>query len=600
MTWLASIAVGIVTGLAAMLAAGFVATRAVEWHRVSSFEGGSGYFVVGLALMGLIGGVIIGVVVSRYLGPGFLKALGVALSIAGACIGVIGGVSRLMADVPPTLDSETVALAVEFRWPVGQPLPAADSAEWFLRLHSATGGTLRTSQNGPLWREDARQEEGRWIMPGAVTLFTERGDRIIDIVPDSILKNGFKVPIGRSPSRSQLEWSEWLPRSTGPEGITYRFRVVPASQPLRTEVFGPFEVSTIARSLGEVTYSGQPTMWTADAEFRIRHRGKPVMISHSADSGGAVTQVERATAVAAVGGPTPALMVQVEVDRGVGTCYLVVSAPAEPRIERVGACGPTMQLSPLTNDAAVLAKLTMLPEGRFDRTSFARSRFYLLSTHVFDSETLTLRPYDNADQSRLIDRLPPVGIAPDGQSFVRVEWDQESTDRTVLAVTRLDGGPRYRLPIDAARMRYHVIDHIDPAWLQHHFEWRPVPGAPDEIVPRSTFTPMPYRGTLSTTSDYREYRIGPALTGLRPAVIDWLVSEFKGERVTNDESAFAQEVKIGDTIVKVSFSPEGESHVGIWMDRGPDTRLVAEIATKLDAALATYRFDRFLGTAEIP
>ncbi|HQW67086.1 MAG TPA: hypothetical protein PLJ23_08590, partial [Gemmatimonadales bacterium] len=183
MTWLASIAVGIVTGLAAMLAAGFVATRAVEWHRVSSFEGGSGYFVVGLALMGLIGGVIIGVVVSRYLGPGFLKALGVALSIAGACIGVIGGVSRLMADVPPTLDGETVALAVEFRWPVGQPLPAADSAEWFLRLHSATGGTLRTSQNGPLWREDARQEEGRWIMPGAVTLFTERGDRIIDIVP---------------------------------------------------------------------------------------------------------------------------------------------------------------------------------------------------------------------------------------------------------------------------------------------------------------------------------------------------------------------------------------------------------------------------------
>jgi hypothetical protein len=34
------------------------------------------------------------------------------------------------------------------------------------------------------------------------------------------------------------------------------------------------------------------------------------------------------------------------------------------------------------------------------------------------------------------------------------------------------------------------------------------------------------------------------------------------------------------------------------MDRGPDTRLVAEIATKLDAALATYRFDKFLGLPE--
>ena len=44
-------------------------------------------------------------------------------------------------------------------------------------------------------------EDGRWIVPGAVSLFTERGDRIIDVVPDSILKNGFRVPIGRSPKR---------------------------------------------------------------------------------------------------------------------------------------------------------------------------------------------------------------------------------------------------------------------------------------------------------------------------------------------------------------------------------------------------------------
>ncbi|MBP6443891.1 MAG: hypothetical protein KA267_07725, partial [Gemmatimonadales bacterium] len=96
-------------------------------------------------------------------------------------------------------------------------------------------------------------------------------------------------------------------------------------------------------------------------------------------------------------------------------------------------------------------------------------------------------------------------------------------------------------------------------------------------------------------SDYREYRLGPALPGLRPAVIDWLVAEFKAERVTSDESAFAQEVKIGETVLHVSYSPDGESHVGIWMDRGPDTRLVAEIARRLDAALATYRFDQFIG-----
>jgi|CXWL01.1.fsa_nt_gi hypothetical protein len=595
MTWLASIAVGIVAGLLTMLAAGFVATLAVDWHRISSFEGGSGYFVVGLALVGLVAGLLVGFVVSRYLGPGFLKALGVSLALTGGCIGVIGGISRLMADVPPTLGGETVALAVEFRWPAGQPLPAADSTEWFLRLHSATGGTLRTSRNGPLWREDARQEGGRWIVPGAVSLFTERGDRIIDVVPDSVLKNGFKVPIGRSPSRSQLEWSEWLPREPGPDGITYRFRVVPANQPLRTERYGPFEVTTIAHWLGEVTYAGQATMWTATAEFRIRHLGQPVIIQHRADSGESTTPTELATAVAAIDGPTPALMVQVGIEQSVGTCYLVVSRAATPRVERVGPCGHPMQIAPITNQAAALEEALLLPEGRFDRTSFARSRYYLLANHVLDSETLTLRPYDSADQYQLIERLPPVGIAPDAQSFVRLEYDAETTDKLVLAVTRLDGGPRYRLPVDAARMRYFVIDHVDPAWLQHHFEWRHLAGKPDELVQRASFAPMPYRGTLSSQSDYREYRLGPALAGLRPAVIDWLVEEFKAERVTTDEAAFAQEVKIGETLIHVSFSPDGESHVGIWMDRGPDTRLVHEIAKRLDAALATYRFDKFIG-----
>ena len=46
------------------------------------------------------------------------------------------------------------------------------------------------------------------------------------------------------------------------------------------------------------------------------------------------------------------------------------------------------------------------------------------------------------------------------------------------------------------------------------------------------------------------------------------------------------------------FSADGDAHVGIWMDRGPDTRLIADIATRLDAALATGRFDQFLGLPE--
>ena len=45
-----------------LLVGGFVANLAVSWHRISSFEGGSGYFVIGMALLGFIGGAIVGVI----------------------------------------------------------------------------------------------------------------------------------------------------------------------------------------------------------------------------------------------------------------------------------------------------------------------------------------------------------------------------------------------------------------------------------------------------------------------------------------------------------------------------------------------------------
>jgi len=47
MSWLTSLGIAVLTSLVAMFAAGFVAELSVRWYRISSFEGGSGYFVVG-------------------------------------------------------------------------------------------------------------------------------------------------------------------------------------------------------------------------------------------------------------------------------------------------------------------------------------------------------------------------------------------------------------------------------------------------------------------------------------------------------------------------------------------------------------------------
>ena len=593
MGWPASIVVGLITAVATMLAAWFVAVLAVGWHNVSSFEGKSGYLVVTLAFLGLIVGLGIGLAAARIIAaganPGFLKALGLGLAAALGLVGVIGWVSRSLADIPPRLHGEELTLLVEMRWPQDQEPPAAaDSTEWFLNLGSSVGHTRRATVTGPLWREDARLEEGRWIVPGAVDVFTSRGDRILDVVPEGVIPSGFVIPLPAHPGNKQLEWSEWFPHARPgapplPEGIQYRFRVVPESQPLRTETFGPFEVTTFARSLGEVTFGNQPPMWSADAEFSVSHGGEPLLIE----------EVERMSAVAVVKGPHPALLVQVGADQGEGTAWLVVSESDRLRVERAGSWNTRIPRVPLTDDPAVFKRAheLFIPAGRFDRDSFAAARYYLLGEGVLDTETLTARPLPDLEHNRLIDRIPPIGFSPDGLSMVRLEWGEDSSDDVALAVSRLDTGAQYRLPIDRSRLRYFSIDQIDPAWVLHHFQWKRTAGGNDQLVERAGFKPLPYHGELSLDrSGYREYRVGPATEGLRAALIDFLVEKFAGERLPAAADAYAHEVRVGEIVVNVSFDAR-EVHVGIWVDRGVDSKVVASIAERFDAELATYRLD---------
>jgi hypothetical protein len=111
MGWTASLFAAALAGVTSLLLAGWVANAAVSWYSISSFEGKAGCFVVFVALGGLVGGVVIGLIASRFIAasasPGFLKALGLSRA---AVIGVIGGYYRLMAHVPPRLDGQTLRL----------------------------------------------------------------------------------------------------------------------------------------------------------------------------------------------------------------------------------------------------------------------------------------------------------------------------------------------------------------------------------------------------------------------------------------------------------------------------------------------------------
>jgi hypothetical protein len=580
MSWPGSLFTGVIAGLITMVVSFSTADMAVGWYRISSFEGGSGYFVVGMALIGLVGGFVVGTVASRIVAarpnPRFGKALGVALVTSLGIVAIVGATARMLADVPPTLDGQELLLAAEIRWPKGRTLTSLDGAdEWSLVLNSLSGRTVRASRSGPLWREEARLENDQWVVPGEVELFTSRGDRLLSVLPDDTVGHGFLIPLPGSPGPEHLTWSEWLPRARDgdaplPDGFQYRFRVVPPDGALRTNVEGPFEIATLG-----------------NARFRIVHRSQQVAIE-------AHTEFE---AVALLGGASGALLVQAGVDHAPATCFFLSEDREALRVTPVGTCGGHLQPRPLTSDNAAFTKARdrSIPAGRIDRVSFVTPGQYLLNDSVIDTRTLMSRAFLTVGQSNLIDRIPPLGVSPDDRSFIRLEWAEDSTERHVLAVTTPGTDERVRLPIDKGRMRYAAFDQIDPAWVLHHFNWEPT-GDAWRLVERSTFTPIPWRGTLTHDgTGYREYRVGPALETLRPALIDFLVTEFQAERLEVEPSAFANTVRIQGVTVSISNNTS-ERHVGVWMDRGIDSTLVATIAARFDAALATGRYDLHFGS----
>jgi hypothetical protein len=71
---------------------------------------------------------------------------------------------------------------------------------------------IRVSEDGPLFLDTARQEDGRWIVPGAARIFTSRGSRVLELVIGGQKRAGFIVPLAGHPGPETVEWSVWMPR----------------------------------------------------------------------------------------------------------------------------------------------------------------------------------------------------------------------------------------------------------------------------------------------------------------------------------------------------------------------------------------------------
>ena len=599
LSWPLSILNALITGIAGMVAAGFVANACVTWYHISSFEGASGYFVVLIALLGLVAGCVIGVITARLVAakanPGFLKALGRSLGVVAGLTLLGGGTARVLADVPPTIDGEELLLVVEVRWPqdqVERPTGGPDGAS--LTLHSLPwySRTVRASDRGPLWMQDAHLMDGRWVVPGAVSVFTERGRRMLEVSTnddDPQASEGFVVPLPARPGRRDMEWSEWLPRlpvGTQPfNKLSYRFRVQRTSEIARTDVIGDWKIGTKATGFYRQQVNGRTVTATA-ATFTMRHQDQPAgFTDDSASMIGTVALLAR---------PVPAFLVYVDHGDRTGRNYLLSADSGRVRTDDIDESFWGMRGEQLTADTARFRTIRRreVTRGQVDRVTYDQPGLYLLGHVVIDTRTLQLHRFTPDSSASGIPSVPPLSLSPDERSFVQFANAGYPSEAHVLVVTNFVDDTTYVLPVDETRMRYPDFEALDPSWIAHHFEWKRGAGGFDLLVQRSQFTPFPYLGTVSIgTNGDRSYRIEKGSESLRTALVAFLVANFRAKPQEVDSGAYQYPVTIDGKVVNVAQSGDFGYVLVSLEDPGTDTTLVPEIARQFNAALATGRYD---------
>lgn len=330
----------------------------------------------------------------------------------------------------------------------------------------------------------------------------------------------------------------------------------------------------------------------ADARFTLDYRGKPLTITGTNSAGGTM-RTDAFEALALIPGPTPAFIVRTNDETSSGEAWLLVPEGDSVRTENLGFTGYWLTAAPLTNDTArfVSAAAYAAPGGRVNEVTFATPGLYLFTGFVLDTRTRTVQAYAAAEPTSLVDRIGPLGVSPDEKHFVQLA-SGDNGDYLFL-IKSIPNGEPYTLPIDGARMRFKDIDQLSPLYVDHYFEWKRGTDGTYRLVPRTNVTPLVYRGALSIESDYSEYRIGPAQETLLEPIVALVMAEFKGERLPKEEYGSSVRLLVGADTVNLMYSEGSNAHVGIWTDRGSKTTLMQEIAPRIDAALATRRYDEY-------
>src|ERR1700712_5663159 len=242
MSWLGTVGVAFLTAIIGAFGTGGLGLLCVEWYRVPSREGGSGYMVIFMGLLGGVLGFLVGIIGSRIVAAGANPSFGRGLGVtAGMCVGLLAiatFICWLLADFDTTLHGRPVEMQAEMRFPAGFVIPEnLPTGQWYTCMGT---DTRRTTSHGVLRVKEARQEKGRWIIPTTLLLETSVMEKSVCFSLGE-KPQWFRVAFPSKPGARYFEWSEWLPgieevgkpKPSAADGFNLRYRlaIVPEEKP---------------------------------------------------------------------------------------------------------------------------------------------------------------------------------------------------------------------------------------------------------------------------------------------------------------------------------------------------------------------------------
>jgi len=369
-------------------------------------------------------------------------------------------------------------------------------------------------------------------------------------------------------------------------GLLHRARRIPDT----VEVVGPFEIVTHTHRYTYGYNEGQIRHGTTES-YSLRYKGLPFVVAGKAGMFGDDTaHYETINSVITFPTPTPAFVVNVGDPNNTSFFYLVHEVSGTATAEYLGlTTGGNVSadmLDPAAVDASGQRGLAV------HRRRLSGGRWLLLGQYtVLDAQTLVVRRFEQYPHAYLNPFKSPIALAPDQKSFVRLASGESPENAPLLVVFDFADSLSYALPVDRRVMRYNDWSEMDATWLDHYFEWRHDPSVADRLVQRENVRPLAYRGRLVVEPDssYREYNLLPVKPEMKDTVIAFIERAFNGQRQPPPQyENGTTELKVGERMVNVLLH---DDQVGIFMERGTDSRLVGEIGKGFDAELKDGKYD---------